>query len=94
MIDNIELTIENYEFDFTKNKYVLKEHSTKYINETFYNNATCKDTVNFFKRLGGHESIKRADTKFGRKIVKNVSTSPSGELKTIRYFDFNNAVEV
>lgn len=94
MIDNIELTTENYEYNFTENKYVLKDYKVKYINETFYDNATCKDTVNFFKRLGGNESIKKANTKFGRKVVKNISTSPSGELKIIRYYDFSNAVEV
>lgn len=94
MIDNIELTTENYEFDFTKNKYVLKDYKVTYINETFYNNATCKDTINFFKRLGGKEYYKKSYTKFGRKVIKNISTSPSGELKTIRYYDFDNAVEV
>ena len=94
MIDNIELTIENYEFDFVRNKYILKGSQIKYINETYYNNATCKDTVKFFRRLGGKEYNKKASTKFGRKVIKNISTSPDGELKTIRYFDFNNAVEV
>lgn len=94
MIDNIELTTENYEFNSTKNKYELKDYKVNYINETFYNNATCKDTVNFFKRLGGKEYNKKANTKFGRKVVKNISTSPSGELKTVRYYDFSNAVEV
>lgn len=94
MIDNIELTTENYEFNFTKNKYELKDYRVNYINETFYNNAICKDTVKFFKRLGGKEYNKKANTKFGRKVVKNISTSPNGELKTIRYFDFDNAVEV
>ena len=83
MIDNIELITERYEFDFIKNKYVLKDYTVKYINETFYDNATCKDTVKFFKRLGGKEYNKKANTKFGRKTVKNISTSPSGELKII-----------
>lgn len=94
MIDNIELRTENFEFDFMENRYVLKDYKKEYINEVHYYNATCKDTVNFFKRLGGKEYIKRADTKFGRKVVKNISTSPSGELKTIRHYDFDNAVEV
>lgn len=94
MIDNIELTTENYEFDYVKNKYELKNYRVDYINETFYNNATCKDTAKFFKNLGGEEFAKRAYTKFGRKVIKSISKSPSGELKTIRYFDFNNAVEV
>lgn len=94
MIDNIELTTERYEFDYTKNKYELKDYKVIYINETFYDNATCKDTVNFFKRLGGKEYYKKAHTKFGRKIIESISKSPRGELKTIRYYDFNNAVEV
>ena len=94
MIENIELTIENYKFDDITNKYKLIDGRIDYINETFYDNATCKETVKFFKRLGGKEYNKKADTKFGRKVVKNISTSPSGELKTIRYFDFSNAVEV
>lgn len=94
MIDNIELTTENYELDYTKNKYELKDYKVTYINETFYENATCKDTVKFFKRLGGKEYCKKSYTKFGRKVIESISISPSGELKTIRYYDFNNAVEV
>lgn len=94
MIDNIELTTERYELDYIKNKYKLIDYKVIYVNEKFYNNATCKDTVNFFKRLGGKEYNKKANTKFGRKVVKNISTSPSGELKTIRHYDFSNAVEV
>jgi len=94
MIDNIELTTERYEFNSMKNKYELKDYRVNYINETFYNNATCKETTRFFENLGGKEYSEKADTKFGRKVVKNISTSPSGELKTIRFFDFSNAVEV
>lgn len=94
MIDNIELTTEKYEFDYAKNKYELKDYKVTYINETFYNNATCKDTVKFFRRLGGKEYSKKTNTKFGYKVIKNISTSPSGELKTVRYYDFSNAVEV
>lgn len=94
MIDNIELTIENYKFDYITNKYKLIDGRIDYINETFYNNATCKETVEFFKRLGGKEYYKKAYTKFGRKVIESISKSPSRELKTIRYYDFNNAIEV
>lgn len=95
MIDNIKLTTENYKFNYVKNKYeIYKGCSVEYVNEIFYDNATCEDTIQFFKRLGSKQYTKKADTKFGRKVVKNISTSPSGELKTVRYFDFSNAVEV
>lgn len=92
MIKNILLTVENYTYDVYDNKYKLTNTDKRFIDETFYNNATSKDTIKFFRALGGKEYNKKSNTTyFGRRITKNISTSPNGEYKTIRQFDFSNA---
>ena len=94
MIKNILLTTENYTYDMYDNKYKLTNTDKRFINETIYDNATSKDTIKFFKALGGKEYNKKSNTmNFGRRITKNISTSPDGEYKTIRYYDFTSAYE-
>lgn len=42
MIKNILLTVENYTYDIYDNKYKLTNTDKRFIDETFYNNATSK----------------------------------------------------
>lgn len=91
MIENILVTTENYAFDFYSSKYILKNKDTRLIDENIYNNATCKETIKFFKSLGGKEFNKKSHTQFGYRITKNISTSPGGDFKTIRTYDFSEA---
>lgn len=94
MIKNILLTAENYTYDIYSNKYKLTNLDKRFIDETFYNNATSKGTMKFFKSLGGKEYNKKSNTmNFGRRITKNISISPDREYKTIRYYDFSEAYE-
>jgi translation initiation factor 2B subunit (eIF-2B alpha/beta/delta family) len=58
--------------------------------ESEHNNATSNDTIKFFKRLGGKESVERSYTSVGEVVTKIVSTSPNGQNKTIREYKFFN----
>ena len=72
-------------FDYSTNKYLTIEEVTKTITEEKYNNMTSKEAINFFKGLGSTEKA----TRKGGRVTKLVSTSPSGELRTIRTFEFS-----
>lgn len=78
-------TQEEQHFDNNTNEYVTLNKVIKTITEEIYNNMTSKETIEFFKGLGGTEKVTR---KQGR-VTKLVSTSPSGEVRTIRTFEFS-----
>ena len=73
------------QFDYSTNKYVTIDKVTKTITEERYNNMTSKETIKYFRNLGGTEKA----TRKGGRVTKLVSTSPSGELRTIRTFEFS-----
>ena len=73
------------QFDYDTNKYVTINKVTKTIDEEKYNNMTSKETIKFFKGLGGTEKA----TRKGGRVTKLVSTSPSGEMRIIRTFEFS-----
>ena len=73
------------QFDYSTNKYVTIDKVTKTIDEEKYNNMTSKETIKFFRGLGGTEKV----TRKGGRVTRLVSTSPSGELRTIRTFEFS-----
>ena len=73
------------QFDYNTNRYVTIDKVTKTIDEERYNNITSKETLNFFKNLGGTEKA----TRKGGRVTRLVSTSPSGELRTISTFEFS-----
>ena len=75
----------NQQFDYSTNKYVTIEEVTKTITEERYNNITSKEAIKYFRDLGGTEKA----TRKGGRVTKLVSTSPSGELRTIRTFKFS-----
>ena len=76
---------KHQQLDYDTNKYVTIEEVTKTIDEEKYNNMTSKETLKFFKGLGGTEKA----TRKGGRVTRLVSTSPSGELRTIRTFTFS-----
>ena len=78
-------TQEHQQFDYNTNKYVTIDKVIKTINEEKYNNMTSKETIKYFRALGGTEKA----TRKGGRVTKLVSTSPSGELRTIRTFEFS-----
>ena len=73
------------QFDYDTNKYLTIEEVTKTITEEIYNNMTSKETLKYFRNLGGTEKA----TRKGGRVTRLVSTSPSGELRTIRTFEFS-----
>lgn len=73
------------QFDYDTNKYITVDVEEKEISVEQYNNTTSKETIKFFKSLGGTEKV----TRKGGRVIKLVSTSPSGELRTIRTFKFS-----
>ena len=73
------------EFDYNSNKYITTEKVTKTITEEVYNNMISKETIKFFRGLGGTEKV----TRKGGRVTRLVSISPSGELKKIRAFEFS-----
>ena len=78
-------TQEYQQFDYSTNKYVTIDKVTKTIDEEKYNNMTSKETLKYFRNLGGTEKA----TRKGGRVTRLVSTSPSGELRTIRTFEFS-----
>ena len=78
-------TQKHQQFDYNTNKYVTIEEVTKTITEEKYYNMTSKETLKYFKNLGGTEKA----TRKGGRVTRLVSTSPSGELRTIRTFTFS-----
>ena len=81
----ITCTQEYQQFDYSTNKYISIEEVTKTITEERYNNMTSKESIKFFRDLGGTEKA----TRKGGRVTRLVSTSPSGELRTIRTFEFS-----
>ena len=73
------------QFDYSTNKYVTIDKVIKTINDERYNNMTSKETIKYFRNLGGTEKA----TRKGGRVTRLVSTSPSGELRTIRTFEFS-----
>ena len=76
---------EYQQFDYDTNKYVAIDKVIKTITEEVYNNMTSEESIKFFKGLGGTEKA----TRKGGRVTRLVSTSPSGELRTIRTFEFS-----
>lgn len=73
------------QFDYNTNRYVTIDKVFETIDEEQYDNMTSKETIKFFKGLGGTEKA----TRKGGRVTRLVSTSPSGELRTIRTFEFS-----
>ena len=78
-------TQEYQQFDYSTNKYVTIDKVTKTIDEEKYNNMTSKEAIKYFRGLGGTEKV----TRKGGRVTKLVSSSPSGDLRTIRTFEFS-----
>ncbi len=72
----------------TKTVWINKqEPKTEVITETQYNNII--DASPFMRRLGGSEHNVKSYTCRGYKVVRNTSTSPDKEKRTIRAFKFS-----
>jgi uncharacterized protein YneR len=74
----------------TKTTYIEVEKKVEEIFEKEYYLTTNNDTVKFFRRIGGTETITRNYTCAGYKITKLISTSPDKQTKVVREFNFKD----
>ena len=74
----------------TKTVWKTEAKEVKQIDEEHYENVVCKDTLKFFRRLGGSETVTKAYTSAGYMVVKLVSTNPDRSIRKVRSFDFIN----
>ena len=87
----IELTItKQVKNPNTKTTYKNESIEVKTITDKEYHLITNNDTVKWFRRLGGSESLQRAYTCAGYKVYKLTSISPDKQNKTIREFKFKD----
>lgn len=84
----IQLTQIVYRAD-KKGIWREKETEKREISENEYNLLTNKDTLKFFRKLGGNETIKKTYTYNGYCITYLSSTSPDRGIKIVRKFKFS-----
>jgi len=72
----------------TKTTYIVESEEVKEITEKQHFNYF--DSVKFFRRLGGKETITNSYTCNGYKGTKLISTSPDKETKVVREFNFKS----
>lgn len=85
----ITLITERYKKEEKKKTvYKLVSEETETIDIRKYNNITSDDTIRYFRRLGGTETIQKQYTCIGYVITKLASTSPDKQSKIVRNFKF------
>ena len=72
----------------TKTAYQQIEISVKEVDQRQHELTTNNDTVKWFRRLGGSETVTRSYTCAGYNVTKLVSTSPDKETKHVREYEF------
>ena len=78
---NYQLTEKH--FEFVDGKWVLaRPESVEVVNHEYYQNCVSKETIKFFRALGGKENL---IYKNGKAILTSVS--PNGLMKTVRTFE-------
>lgn len=74
----------------TKTTYI---EMNKEVNEIFDKDhylTTNDNTIKYFRRFGGKETVTRGYTCAGFKVVKLISTSPDKESKIVREYKFKS----
>lgn len=72
----------------TKTTYILESTEVENIDEKTHGMTTSEATCKTFRRWGGSETVERAYTNQGCKVVKLTSTSPDKKTKIVRTFKF------
>ncbi len=72
----------------TKTTYNTVDVEKTLLTEKQYKLTTSKDTLSWFRRLGGSESAQRSYTSYGYVIDKLTSSSPDRQIKNVREFNF------
>ena len=72
----------------TKTTYIVESKEVSEVTEKQHYLTTNNDTVKWFRRLGGSESLRRSYINQDYKVTKLVSTSPDKQNKVIREYKF------
>ena len=72
----------------TKNSFSLVKTEEKDIHIDLYKNIVNKDTLRWFRRLGGSETAQRSYTCRGYLVTRLISKNPDRSVKVIRTFTF------
>jgi len=85
--------IKTSEIYYTKNNGRWKETNKRNFlsSENEHKRSTDDKTLRYFRGLGGIEKVERRYTRHGYDVVKNESISPSGDIKIVRTYDFDNS---
>jgi len=73
----------------TKTTYIEQGTEAEEVTMKQHGLATNNDTLRWFRRLGGTETVTRGYTSQGYLVTKLVSTSPDKEIKKIREYKFS-----
>ena len=76
--------------DGTKTVWIDESIKTENATEQQHKYATNDDTVKWFRRLGGSETVTRSYTSHGYVVTLLVSTSPDKQKRTIRDYTFTS----
>ena len=74
----------------TKTVWIKDSKASEVLTRQQYDNCTNYETIAFFRRIGGSETVTRNYTTFGYVPTKIVSTSPDKQKRTIREFTFES----
>lgn len=81
---NYQLTEKH--FEYVDGQWVLTlSESAQVVNHEYYQNCISKETIKFFRALGGKEDLIR---KSGKVILTSIN--PDGMTKTVRAFETFN----
>jgi len=72
----------------TKTTYIVESKEVSEVTEKQHRLTTCEDTVKWFRRCGGSETVERSYTSAGYLVTKLTSTSPDKQTKVIREYKF------
>ena len=72
----------------TKTTYIVESEDIRECTEKEHYNCTNENTIKWFRRLGGSETVVRSYTCAGYVVTKLTSTSPDKQTKVIRKYNF------
>lgn len=87
-LHNIPMSETHYEK--RGGRWVIVSEKRRLASMDEHRNITNKDTLSFFRRLGGYERNDKDYTARGYAVVQNTSISPDRTQKIVRKFDMDN----
>ena len=78
----------------TKTTYIVESREVKEVTERQHNLCTNNDTVKWFRRIGGKETVQRSYTNAGYLVTKLISTSPDKQTKIVREYEFKTVEKI